>query len=699
MKAVGDKTSGRVYLRGARHARGWFRPRRAGRLWLSLAFAVSLLFGGCFREEKGERFYGKVSVPASQEFRWSDGGLPKVFDPARAASPPDTDAVRALYEGLTDYEPGTLRPVAAVASRWETADGGKRWTFHLREGARWTNGDPVTAQDFVRSWQRTLRLGERAPHANLLANIEGAQTLSASNVSPAQGGAAQTAQAGANEPARTTQGQTAQGQAAQGQSRGLRTGQTPASPPLGVVALDARTLRVMLQRPDMNFPALVAHPVFRPVHELSPEADLSEFYYEQNQQDGATTDLGIVTNGAFSLSRMAGDSVELARAESYWDAASVKLERVRFVDRGGTEASLAAYRAGEVDAISNASVEPLAVKLLTPYEDFRRETFAALNYYRFNTARPPFDDLRVRQALACALDIERLSADTLGGATEPTRKFLPVPAEGDQGGAGTSDDDDDEKLETEDKPAGAVKGGEVTNKDDEGVGKGGDGIGKEDEGAGGDSGQFVHNVERARRLLEESGYPGGVNFPRIRLLVNRNEQQRLVAQAVARMWREALGVETEVVVRPWEEYEAMLRAGDFDVARRSLVMQTTDEETNMLELFGEGATATVVAESGTPAQVRATTASTPATNPAAAAADAQAGANTETQILTESQALRELPAIPLHFASSYALVKPYVEGFEPNLLDAPSLKNVRINNEWRPPAPEQAARLLHPPAH
>jgi oligopeptide transport system substrate-binding protein len=668
MKVIGDKISGGA--RGRKNLCGL----RAARYWLSLMVAMSLLFGGCFREEKGERFYGKVAVPSTQEFRWSDGGLPKVFDPARAAAPPDTDAVRALYEGLTDYEPGTLRPVPAVASRWESAEGGRRWTFHLRDDARWTNGDTVTAQDFVRSWQRTLRLGERAPHANLLANIEGAQALSASNDSTSQGGASEGVHSGETESTRAPQqGQSSrQGQSAQqGESAqqgqeiqqrrgtGLRTTQAAAPSLLGVVALDARTLRVMLERPDANFPALVAHPVFRPVHELSPDADLSDLWYEQSQQNGATTELGIVTNGAFSISRLEGDSVELRRAESYWDAASVKLERVRFVDRGGTEASLAAYRAGEVDVVSNAAVEPLAVKLLTPYEDFRRETFAALNYYRFNTTRPPFDDLRVRQALVCALDIERLSADTLGGATEPTHGFMPAPAEGEASEAqsqskGQTQTDAREQTDAEATP-------------------------------------LVHNVERARRLLEEAGYPNGVNFPRIRLLVNRNEQQRLVAQAVARMWRDALGVETEVVIRPWEEYEAMLHAGDYDVARRSLVMQTTDEETNMLELFSEASTT----EAGAPAVDAAATALPSAAGAKDGAAVAQVGAHNDAPILTEAQALRELPAIPLHFASSYALAKPYVEGFEPNLLDAPSLKHVRINQEWQPPAPEQAARLSH----
>jgi oligopeptide transport system substrate-binding protein len=316
--------------------------------------------------------------------------------------------------------------------------------------------------------------------------------------------------------------------------------------------------------------------------------------------------------------------------------------------------------------VTNAAVEPLAVKLLTPYEDFRRETFAALNYYRFNTARPPFDDLRVRRALAYALDVSRLSADTLGGSTEPTDRFLPTPVEGTEAGDARADGRASGQAATSRTAAGAAGGSE----------------------------RFGHNVERARRLLEEAGYPGGENFPRVRLLVNRNEQQRLVAQAVARMWREALNVETEIIIRPWEEYEAMLREGDFDVARRSLVMQTTDEETNMLQLFGDpsaDAAASAVAEAA-PQESPAAPDGTDG-NGAAGAAGARTDADASSFILTEAQALEELPAVPLHFSSSYALVKPYVEGFESNLLDAPSLKHVRINTAWRPPVPVQAALL------
>ena len=80
------------------------------------------------------------------------------------------------FEGLTDYDPQTLTPVPAVATRWESSNDGRVWTFYLRDNARWSNGEKVTADDFVRSWERTLKIGPLAPHTELLANIEGATT-------------------------------------------------------------------------------------------------------------------------------------------------------------------------------------------------------------------------------------------------------------------------------------------------------------------------------------------------------------------------------------------------------------------------------------------------------------------------------------------------------------------------------------------
>src|SRR6185295_8813980 len=106
--------------------------------------------------------------------------------------------------------------------------------------------------------------------------------------------------------------------------------------------------------------------------------------------------------------------------------------------------------------------------------------------------------------------------------------------------------------------------------------------------------------ERAKQLLAEAGFPGGNGFPIVVLLINRNEPQRLVAQSIAAMWRSVLNIETEIVIKNWEEYEAAIRAGDYDVVRRGLVMQTTDELTNIRMLFPEGAQPGQPAEAGTP---------------------------------------------------------------------------------------------------
>src|SRR5262245_4737140 len=237
------------FMRGA----NW-RPLAAFVLLVGLA----LTHVGCFGDESPATYYGKVVVPRGQEFRWSDGGLPQTFDPAFAAAPPDTDAVRALFEGLTDYDPKTLQPIPGVATRWESTSDSRVWTFYLREDAHWSNGERVTASDFVRSWERTFRIGPLAPHTELLANIQ--STPPESN-------------------RETTNKEAAP----------VATPSPSTSPRLGVEALGDDVLRVHLRRPDPSFPSLVAHPVFRPVKITEPS------------QTRRLEPADLVFNGAFLL--------------------------------------------------------------------------------------------------------------------------------------------------------------------------------------------------------------------------------------------------------------------------------------------------------------------------------------------------------------------------------------------------------------
>jgi ABC-type transport system substrate-binding protein len=305
--------------------------------------------------------------------------------------------------------------------------------------------------------------------------------------------------------------------------------------------------------------------------------------------------------------------------------------------------------------VTNADFEPLALKLLAPYEDFRRTTYSAVNFYEFNRRLPPFDDPRVRQALAIAVERERLTEDEMDGASIPALGFLPF------------------------EKAGAAK--------------------------------LTENVARAKSLLAESGFPGGENFPAVKLLVNRNNMQQRIARRVAKMWKKNLNVETEIVVKDSGGLEAAWGSDEFALLRRGVVFPTANETVNMLAIFqtraqppqsvaGNDSSISSPTASSLPNTVAAPTSGNPngdvpvsSNELAALESDAPPGGNlilpppgdVESEaILTEEKALAEMSAIPLYFPTSFSLVKPYIQGFETNILDAPSLKDVRIDNNWQP---------------
>ena len=131
---------------------------------------------------------------------------------------------------------------------------------------------------------------------------------------------------------------------------------------------------------------------------------------------------------------------------------------------------------------------------------------------------------------------------------------------------------------------------------------------------------------------------------------------------LVQMWRAALNIETEIVIRNWDEYEAAIKNGDYDIVRRGMVMQSTSELVNLRMLFERDARPL------------------PSASP-----EASPSPQPTAPVENETQALKDLKAVPIYFASSYSLVKPYVSGFDSNVLDAPSLKKARMNTDWSQP--------------
>jgi oligopeptide transport system substrate-binding protein len=623
-------------------------------LWL---ISSVLFFGACNQLEKPkpQPYYSQTAPPPKQEFRWSNGKMPKSFDPALAAAPPETDIVRAVFDGLTDTDAKTLQTIPAVAKEWKSSDDNKIWIFYLRRDAKWSNGETVKAQDFVRSWKRLAEMSEEAAHRELLSNIVGtrisgkeilsekdtekldilAKTQTSENlqVFPKQSDSVAVLKGGAT---KTPEVEKNTGTLAKTEQKPKTENKTEIK--FGAEAVDNFTLKVSLVKSDKDFPALVAHPIFRPV-------------YGEKQFETGRLNADIITNGAFRIFSVGQDGITLDRAEHYWNRKAIEIERVRFVPTENAEKALEAYRAGEVDAVTNADFEPLALKLLTPFDDFRRTAHSALNFYEFNLNKKPFDDSRVREALAIAIERERLTEDDMDGASLPALSFLPFD-----------------------------KAGET---------------------------KFAQDTNRAKNLLAEAGFPDGRDFPVVRLLINRNNIQQRIAKSVAKMWKQNLNIGTEIVVKDSADLEISVQANDFDVLRRGVVLATTNETMNMSMIFakrekvinednigemidGEENQTNIIPEDSNSAGIAPEQSNQPETLPDTKLSDENAVLENSEKVgkselvLTEAEALKQFQAIPLYFPTSYSLVKSYVQGFEINTLDAPSLKDVKINNDYKP---------------
>lgn len=300
------------------------------------------------------------------------------LDPALATGTGDYTVLSALFEGLVAEDPVDLHPVPGVAERWDVSPDKLTYTFHLRANARWSNGDPVTARDFLASWQRVLAPSLAADNASLLYLVQGAEAF----------------------------------------NKGLVTDFSK----VGFAAPEARTVAITLEHPASYFLSLLQHWVWWPVH--APTLEKSGSLYQRgNRWARPETFVG---NGPFTLKEWRlGQRLIVEKSATYWDAANVRLNAIHFYPIEDVSAEERAFRSGQLhltEAIPLAKID--AYRTAQP-QFLRIDPYLGTYFYRINITRPFLNARDVRRALALAVDRDLLVKTTLRGGQLPAHAFTP----------------------------------------------------------------------------------------------------------------------------------------------------------------------------------------------------------------------------------------------------------------------------------
>jgi oligopeptide transport system substrate-binding protein len=296
---------------------------------------------------------------------------PETLDQHRSRSIQAADVIRDLGEGLVSYS-ATGELIPGAAEKWEVSADGLKYTFQLRDGLRWSNGDVLTADDFVAGMRRLVDPSTAAFYANMLESIENAA--------------------------------------------GIVSGDIPVSM-LGVDAPDDRTLVLRLAQQTPYLISLLTHPSTFPIHRES----LAE------HGDGFARPGRLVSNGAYKLEAwVPGSLISLKRNEHYWNNAATAIDAVNYHVIVQDNSELNRYRAGELHMTSTVPPDSFA-QIREEYGDqLRVAPYLGVYYYGFNLTKPPFKDNRaLRQALSMAVDRQLLAEKVVGRGEEPAFSWVP----------------------------------------------------------------------------------------------------------------------------------------------------------------------------------------------------------------------------------------------------------------------------------
>lgn len=345
-------------------------------LLLALLTPVAFLLSGCgpggTAVERGDR---------EQVLHVNVGADPEGLDPHLVTSIAAFDVLRGLQEGLVSEDPADLSPVPGVAERWEVSEDKLEYTFYLREDARWSNGDPVTANDFLFSYERILSPALGAQYAYMLYCVENA--------------------------------------------RAFNEGEIHHFSQVGFEAVDERTLRIRLAHPTPYFLSLLNNANWWPVH---PPTILKHGKIDE-RATGWTRAENFVGNGPFIMTEWrTGRPIRVERNPHYWDAENVRLNGIVFHPIESPDTEERAFRSGQLHVTKNMPPDRINHYKENDPELLRSEPYLGIYFFRLNVEHEPFKDARVRRALSLAIDQKSLVENVLQGHLDPALHFTPPTA-------------------------------------------------------------------------------------------------------------------------------------------------------------------------------------------------------------------------------------------------------------------------------
>jgi oligopeptide transport system substrate-binding protein len=380
---------------------------------------------------------------------------------------------------LTQYDPKTGRPIPGLAERWEISSDGRVYTFYLRTNLVWSTGEPIRADDVVYSWIRALDPATASEYAGQLFFLKNGEDFAAGKI------------------------------------------KDPAL--VGVHALDPLTVRVELSHPTPFFPDICAMPLTCVV----PRQTIEKY------GDRWLMAKPLPVSGPYELVYWRlNDKVRLQKNPRYWDATHTQSDLIDILPVGSANAAINLYESGQADIVWDMQLIPselLDIVLKRP--DFHQFNYLGTYFVRINVTRKPFDDPRVRQALALAVNKERIVRKITKGGEQIASHLVP-------------------SVSANYHPP-------------EGLG---------------------YDPALARKLLAEAGYPGGRGFPRFQYMFNASagggsKIHEKVAVELQQMWREELGIQMDLRQMEWAAYLNALTQLDYDLARSSWVADYDDANT------------------------------------------------------------------------------------------------------------------------